>query len=267
MRPNPVKKKLRAGEPSVGTWLSLASPLATRYIAQVGFDWLTVDTEHAPVSIETTALMFGAMAGTGVAPLARVPWNTGENIKRILDSGAWGIVVPMVNSPAEAEAAVAAAKYPPAGVRSVGGGLHAISFETDASTYYARANDEILVVVQAEHIDAVEHAEEILSVPGIDAVFIGPNDLMSSMHMVPKMDSEDSRYVEAVEHIRTTARKHGVAPGIHVATPEQVSRRIEEGFQFIALSSDLGAMLAGARSALNGVRGFTAEPAQGLARY
>jgi 4-hydroxy-2-oxoheptanedioate aldolase len=250
MRANHVKRRLRDGQPSVGTWLSLPGAPSARYMAQLGFDWLTVDTEHQPIGIETATAMFAAIAGSGPAPLARVPWNNGQNIKRVLDCGAWGIVVPMVETRAEAEEAVAAAKYPPVGTRSVGGSLHALSFGTDAATYYASANDEVLVVLQMESARSVENAEELLGVPGIDAVFIGPNDLMASLGLTPAMESDDRRFVQALEHIRVTARKNGVAPGIHVADHEAARRRIEEGFQFIALASDLRFMLAAARDEL-----------------
>src|SRR5438067_627752 len=161
MLSNHVRARLRAGEPSLGSWLTIPSPISARYMAQLGFDWLTVDIEHQPIGIETAAQMFASIAANGTAPLARVPWNTGENIKRVLDCGAWGIVVPMVNTRAEAEAAVAAAKYPPAGIRSVGGALHALNFQAESGAYYARANDEILVVVQAESPQAVENADAI----------------------------------------------------------------------------------------------------------
>src|SRR5579859_6075057 len=118
MRANHVKEHLHAGLPSVGTWLSIPSPFVAEYMAQIGFDWLVVDTEHNPISIETVAAMFMGMANSGAAPMVRIPWNSSENIKRVLDAGAWGIVVPMVNSREEAELAVASAKYPPEGIRS-----------------------------------------------------------------------------------------------------------------------------------------------------
>src|SRR5437870_1585619 len=156
MKQNHARAKLKRGEPSVGTWLTLPDTVSALLMARVGFDWLTVELEHTPVTFETAAQSFGIIAASGVVPLARVPWNTGENIKRVLDTGAWGIIVPMVNSRAEAEAAVAAARYAPLGARTIGGQLHAANFGTDAATYYAKANEEILVVLMAEHIDAIE---------------------------------------------------------------------------------------------------------------
>src|SRR3954469_7129794 len=146
MKTNQARAKLKRGEPSLGTWLTLPDPTAAQLMSRVGFDWLTVEMEHTPVTFETAAQSFAIIAASGVAPLARVPWNTGENIKRVLDTGAYGIVVPMVNSRAEAEAVVAAARYAPIGRRTIGGQQHASNFDTDPGTYYAKANDEILVV-------------------------------------------------------------------------------------------------------------------------
>ena len=162
MRPNPVKRALKAGQPAVGTWLSLGSITATRFMARTGFAWLTVDIEHSLVDWETATHMFASIADAGCSALARVPANRHDHIKRVLDNGAHGIVVPMVNTRQEALEAVAAAKYPPVGNRSVGGSVHALNFDTNPNDYYAHANDEILVVLQCEHIQAVEDADSIL---------------------------------------------------------------------------------------------------------
>src|SRR6202790_2455689 len=137
MRQNPVKQALKAGRPSVGTWLSLGSITASRFLARSGFDWLTVDIEHSLVDWETATHMFASIADAGCISLARVPSNRHDHIKRVLDNGAQGIVVPMVNSREEALAAVAAAKYPPQGNRSVGGSVHALNFGTSANDYFA----------------------------------------------------------------------------------------------------------------------------------
>lgn len=247
MKPNQALAKLRRGEPAIGTWLSLASPIAARLMANVGFDWLTVELEHTPTSMETAALAFSAIAAGGVAPLVRVPWNTGENIKRVLDSGAAGVIVPMVNTRAEAEAAVRWTRYHPQGDRSIGGQLHAVNFGTDPATYYANANKEILLVAMIEHAQGVENAEEILSVPGIDCVFIGPNDLHNSMGLAPAFDSDHPQFVSALKRIRECAKARGIPSGIHVQDPASAQRRIQEGFQFIAVASETGMMLAKAK--------------------
>jgi len=247
MRTNHVKRRLAAGEPSVGTWLVLPSPEGAEYISALGFDWLVVETEHSPTDIRTMAHMFMAMANSASAPLVRIPWNTPENFKRVLDAGAWGVVVPMVNTRAQAEQAVAAMRYPPAGNRSVGGGRHALGFNTTAEQYYRQAVDELLLIVQIEHIQGVEHVDEILSVPGVDACFIGPNDLAASMGIglgVP-LECDHPQLVEAINHVRLTAARLGVAPGIHCSNAGGVQQRIAEGFLFCAMASELRYMLTG----------------------
>lgn len=244
MKSNPVRARLLRHEPSVGTWLALPDPVTAQLMSTTGFEWLTVELEHSPAGFDTAAQCFAIVAASGCVPLGRVPWNTVENIKRVLDTGAWGVVVPMVNSRSEAEAVVKAARYRPLGERSVGGQLHAASFATDAATYYARANDEILVVLMAEHVDAVANIDEILSVPGIDAVFVGPNDLHASMGVAPAFDSEMVEFNAALAKILASARAHGVASGIHVADAAQAQRRLREGWQMIAVASEAGLMLA-----------------------
>ncbi len=259
MKTNAVRAALKRGEGQVGTWLSLASPFAARFMARVGFHWLTVDMEHSPVNWEDAALMFGSIADAGCVPLVRVPFNSLENAKRALDAGAFGIVFPMCCSAEEAENAVAACRYPPVGVRSVGGGLHTLNFDTSPSEYYARANDEILVVVQIEHVEGVQNCEAICRVPGVDAVFVGPNDLLSSMHKTPAMDTDDPEFVAALKHIRETATTCGVAPGIHVADAQAAQKRLAEGWKFVAISSELGMMQQAAKATVQAVIGETGE--------
>lgn len=266
MRINHVRQRLQQGEPSIGTWLSLPSPESAELVSTLGFDWLVVDTEHNAIDIRTLAQIFSAMSVSGVAPMVRIPWNTAENIKRVLDAGAWGIVVPMVNSREEAELAVSAAKYPPTGTRSVGGGRHAMSFGASAGEYYKHANDEVMVIVQIEHIDGVNNADEILSVPGIDACFIGPNDLAASMGLgigVP-LESDQPELVKAIMHVRDTARKHGVAPGVHTSGAEGMNARINEGFQFCALASEIKFMLGGLNDAIGQLSWQSSDRSQRL---
>ncbi|MFQ5734800.1 MAG: HpcH/HpaI aldolase/citrate lyase family protein, partial [Planctomycetaceae bacterium] len=181
MKSNPVKSSMAAGKPQVGTWLSFGHVHACRLMARIGFPWLTLDMEHSPIDWSQAAHVFGAVADAGCVPLARVPRGDHDHIKRVLDGGAMGIVVPMVNTVEEAKTAVAAAKYPPEGNRSVGGGLHSLNFDATAGDYYARANDEILVVLQTESPQGVQNAEEIYSLPGVDAIFVGPVDLKAQM--------------------------------------------------------------------------------------
>lgn len=255
MLQNPVKRALAAGETSIGTWLTIPSPFAARAMARLGFDWYTVETEHSPTTIDTAAAMMMAVRASGAVPLVRVPWNDGVWFKQALDSGAWGVVVPMVMNREEAQRAVDWCRHEPLGRRSTGGWQHALSFDGSGDEYYTNANDEILVVVQIEHIQAVEQADEILSVEGIDAVFVGPNDLSKSMGITPPiMESDDPTFVQAMNHIRETCDKHGVAPGMHTGSVAHAESKRAEGWRFLAVSSDLGFMLGKARetsSALN----------------
>jgi len=265
MRANAVKRALLEGRPSVGTWLSLGSITAARFLARAGFAWLTVDIEHSSVDWETAAHMFAAIADAGCVALARVPSNRHDHIKRVLDNGAHGIVVPMVNSREEALAAVTAAKYPPLGNRSVGGSVHALNFDATAAEYYARANDEVLVVLQCEHIQAVEQADSIFSVPGIDAIFVGPNDLAASMRSKDGKPPSGDATTRVMKHILDACRKNHVAPGLHCGTADETLCRIEEGWQFLAVASELKLMLDGAVGVVQTING---DRQQGeLAKY
>jgi 4-hydroxy-2-oxoheptanedioate aldolase len=253
MRPNAVKQALRAGKPSLGTWLSLGSITAARFMARSGLDWLTVDIEHSLVDWETATHMFASIADAGCVALARVPANRHDHIKRVLDNGAHGIVVPMVNSRQEAEDAVAAMLYPPRGTRSVGGSVHALNFACSAADYFAKANDELLVVLQCEHIQSVENADAIFSVPGIDAIFVGPNDLAASMRSKDGKPPSAAATAEANRHILATCKKHKVAPGYHCMNADEAVMRIEEGWQFLAIGSELKFMMNGTTEVLKKV--------------
>jgi 4-hydroxy-2-oxoheptanedioate aldolase len=264
MRTNPVKQALKSGQPSVGTWLSLGSITASRFLARCGFAWLTVDIEHSLVDWETAAHMFASIADAGCTALARVPANRHDHIKRVLDNGAHGVVVPMVNSRAEAEAAVSACLYPPTGTRSVGGSVHALNFRCTPGEYYAKANDELIVVLQCEHIQAVEDADKIFSVPGIDAIFVGPNDLAASMRSKDGKPPSGEATSQAMKHILATCKKYKVPAGLHCYGPEEARARIEEGWQFIAIGSELRMMMDAAGDIVKRT-GLTTQ--SDLARY
>jgi 4-hydroxy-2-oxoheptanedioate aldolase len=246
LKSNPVKRALKAGKPQVGTWLSLGSVVASRFLARTGLPWLTVDMEHSHTDIQTAAMMFGAIADAGCVPLARVPHGRHDWIKMALDCGAMGIVAPMVMTAEEARTIVAACKYPPRGNRSVGGGLHAMNFGATADEYYRHADDEILVIIQTEHIDAVNIADEIYAVPGIDAVFVGPNDLAASLRGPDGSPPSKELHEATMQRIREACARQGVPSGLHVFSIDDAKRRIAEGWRFIAVNSELKFMLTGA---------------------
>lgn len=254
MKRNPVKAALKAGQPQVGTWLSCGDIYATRVMARTGFPWLTIDMEHSPIDISQAAALFAVIAEAGCVPLARVPRGTHENIKRVLDAGAHGIVVPMVNTVEEAKLAIAAAKYPPVGNRSIGGGMAALNFEATAGDYFKYASDEILVVLQTESPEGVENAEAIYSLPGVDAIFVGPNDLAWQMRGSDNVEPSPEALEAMLQRVLAAGKKVRTPVGLHVQSVEAVQKRIAEGWQFLAIGSELRFMTVEAQritSALN----------------
>ena len=265
MKTNPIKEKLESGQPSFGTWLSLGNLHATRVLARSGFDWLTLDIEHAAFDWSQAAMIFAAVADAGCVPLARVPEGDHYCIKRVLDAGAWGIVVPMVDTVQQAKTAIAAAKYPPVGNRSVGGGMHALNFSATAGDYYERANDEILVVLQTESPTGVKNAEEIYSLPGCDAIFIGPNDLRFNMRTPDGGKPTDEEHEALIQEVIKVGKRVGTPTGIHTMSPESALQRAEQGMQFIAVASDLKMLNESAQSYLETL--YPDQAGKDLARY
>jgi 4-hydroxy-2-oxoheptanedioate aldolase len=250
MKQNLVKQKIRRGEPTIGTWLSLASVIAAERMALVGFDWLTIDLEHSPTNWETAMAMVAVVGSHGVAPLVRVPSSSDENIKRALDLGAMGIVAPMVTSPEQAQAVVASCKYPPEGVRSLAGGRNDAAWGTDSPTYFKRANDEIFVCIQIENVHSVEHADEILAVPGIDCAFVGPQDLTGALGLAPMLDNPDPKFEDAVDKVIAAAKKNNVGSGLMVGSVAQARRWHERGASMISLAAEVRILSLAAQQAV-----------------
>lgn len=253
MRKNRVKELLKSGKPAVGTWLSLANVPAARFLARSGFDWLCVDVEHSLAGMESTSNILGAVADAGCVPLARVPSNRHDHIKRILDNGGYGVVVPMVCSRQESLDGVAACKYPPAGNRSVGGSVHALNFAASPTDYYAKANDEIAVILQCEHIDAVRNFDHVYGVGGVDAIFVGPNDLMATMRDATGKPPSPDEFQQALKDILHGCKRLGIAAGLHTFSIDDAKKRIDEGWQLIAVGSELKFMVDGAASIVTGL--------------
>jgi 4-hydroxy-2-oxoheptanedioate aldolase len=251
---NHLKARIRAGKPSFGALLNFADPLVAEMMASVGYEWLMIDTEHGPIDLGSLATMMATITRYPVAPLVRVPTLDVDEVKRVLDAGAWGVMAPMMKTREDAELLVAACKYPPRGVRSLGSGRFAMSFKTDAATYFKRANDEVMVIVQIEHADAIKNIDAMLSVPGVDACYVGPNDLMASMGLAPSLEPPFREFEEAMQRVLHTAKKYGVAAGIHCATPETVNRRIAEGWLMTGMGNDQRLLLSAAQAARAAVK-------------
>jgi len=260
MRANTVKRKLQAGQVSVGTWLTANSTLMAEALAHQGWDWLVVDMEHSSVSFETMQNMAQAISTTETITMARVAWNHPAFIKRALDMGAYGLVIPMVMNAEEAQTAVRWTRYPPQGYRGVGG-MRRIFY--GGPDYFENANEEMLLIIQIEHVEAVERIDEILSVPGIDAVYVGPNDLSSSLGLPPRMDNPDPLYEETLRRIVEGGKRHGVPTGIHCASVAAIQKYTSWGMQLFALSSDVGLALKAAQEGLAALREGKAEAGDG----
>jgi 4-hydroxy-2-oxoheptanedioate aldolase len=245
---NPVTDKLRSGQPAVGCWLSLCSPAAAESMAHVGWDWLLVDVEHSPVGFDTMVNCFRATQLGGAVPMARVPWNDTIWIQRVLDAGALGVVVPMINSPEEAKRAVANMKYATKGLRSWGGSRITPYIDGDYRTW---TEENLAIIVMIETVKAVEQAEAILSVDGVVGCFVGPADLALSMEA--KETGPGTEHEAAIQEVLRAAKAVGTAAGKHCGSAAEVSMRIAQGFQFLALSSDAALMGMAARAEFNAV--------------
>jgi 4-hydroxy-2-oxoheptanedioate aldolase len=232
---NPVKYNLHHGKPAVGSWLSLCSPVAAEMMARIGWDWLVVDIQHSPVDYATIVNCFRAIQLGGAAPMARVPWNDTIWMQRTLDAGALGLVVPMVNNVADAVKAVSNFHYGQRGIRSSGGSRVAPYVEGEYLTW---AEEQLACIVMIETVEAVQNAEAILSVPGVDGCFIGPNDLALSMGIHPREMGPGTEHEAMMQSVLTAGKKVGTAVGKHCFGAEEVNLRLKEGFQFLALASD-----------------------------
>ena len=252
VKANRVKELLRAGKPTLGAVMSIPSAPAAEVLAQAGFDWLWIDMEHGPINLETAHRMIQATQGTETVPVVRVPWNLHWLAKPVLDAGAMGIIFPFIRSKQEAIEAVQAVRYPPEGVRGFSPAFAALRWGLSVPEYVKAANREIMAILLIEHIDAVGRIDEILSVPGVDLAFIGPYDLSGSMGMLGQITHP--REEEAIQKVLAAAKKAKVPAGILAVTPEDVNRRLQQGFQFIMVGSDTGFLAGAAKGMLNQIK-------------
>jgi len=235
VRKNTVREIWARGEAVVNGWLSIPSGFSAEVMAHQGFDSLTVDMQHGVVDYQIAVSMLQGISTTGVIPFARVPWNDPARLMKILDAGAYGVICPMVNTREQAEALVQACKYPPRGFRSWGPVRASLYMGMD---YGDRANDDVIVMPMIETAEALKNLDDILSVPGVDAVYVGPSDLSLALGCKPRLDQTDAPVVEAQQMIVQACKKHGVVAGIHNATAAYSVKMIAEGYQFVTLASD-----------------------------
>lgn len=250
MRQNTAKEKWAAGEVTFGGWLSIPSSFSAEVMANQGFDWLCIDMQHGLIDYQVAFTMLQAISTTPTIPFVRVPWNEFGIIGKVLDAGALGVIVPMVNSVEEARAAVAACRYFPDGSRSFGPTRAAYYAGAD---YYAGANQQVACIPMIETKQAVDRLDDILSVPGIDAVYVGPADLSITLGLQPRMDNEGA-FEEARLRIAERCAAHGVIAGIH-ANATLAEKHAAAGYRMITVSGDAGSIAAGAANDLRMARG------------
>ena len=240
---NPFKRALASGKAQIGLWSSLSSNYSVEVIAGAGFDWILLDTEHSPNDLESVLAQLQAAAPYPTHPIVRVPWNDMVTIKRYLDIGAQTLLVPFVQNADEARAAVAATRYPPAGVRGVAGTTRATRFGR-VKGYPKRANEEICVLVQVETQDALDRIETICAADGVDGVFIGPADLHASLGFVG--ETANAAVLPKIEDAIARIRKSGKAAGILTPDEKLARRYLELGALFVAVGADVGLLARGA---------------------
>ena len=242
-----LKQKLRSGRATVGAWVTLGHPAIAEIMAAAGFDWVVVDLEHSVTSIERAAELIRAIDRYAAAPLVRLTSSNPDQAKRLMDAGAHGIIVPMVNTVMDARRAVEMVRYGPEGTRGVGLG-RAQGYGARFQQYLAWQREEPIVVVQIEHIAAIEVLPEILSVPGVDGYFVGPYDLSCSMGRPGEFSHPE--FTAAMDRIRTVGQQSGLPGGLHIVEPDTGALRqaLADGHRFIAYSVDIRMLDVAARA-------------------
>lgn len=248
-----LKSKLSRCRLTLGSWITLAHPAVAEIMSRAGFDWLAVDLEHSVITIREAEELIRIIALSGVVPLVRLSANDPVQIKRVMDAGAHGVIVPMVNSFADAEAAVEAVRYPPKGKRGVGL-ARAQGYGSSFELYREWLKRESVVIVQVEHIESVNNLESILSVEGVDGFIVGPYDLSGSLGVPGQFDHPTMK--KSMERIRTVGVSSGKAFGIHLIEPnvKELRQRVDEGYNFLAYSLDIRMLDCACRSGLDAVR-------------
>jgi 4-hydroxy-2-oxoheptanedioate aldolase len=252
MRQNAALAKWRRGEPSVGAWLSLGNVHTAELIAGAGFDWVVVDLQHGLTEYGDLLRMLPAISTTDTTPLVRVSCNSLPEINKVLDAGAMGVIVPLVNTAEQAAAAVSACRYPPDGTRSFGPTRAALY---GGRGYAAEANGQIACIVMIETQEGLDNLGSIVSTPGLGGVYVGPSDLALSLGLPPRGDTDEPRHLAAVEQILAACKRAGVPAGIHTGGLEWTRRRLAMGFDFVTLGNDIGFMMKSVSTDLAAARG------------
>jgi len=249
-----IKEQVLSGRFMAGAWCNLASSLTTEMAARAGFDWILIDQEHGPGDSLTLLGQIQAVGARPCAPIVRIAWNEMPRFKQALDLGAAGIMIPYIETADDAARAVSYLRYPPQGLRGVASSPRATGFGTNFDNYFAAANRELLTVTQIETARAVQNAEEIAAVDGVDVLFVGPMDLSLSLGMPGRFEDPDYRAI--LTKVASTARDGGKAAGILLPSVQLLEMVYEMGYRFVAAGSDGGLVMQGLKNNLAAMAGF-----------
>ena len=262
MRPNNIRTIWQDGGAVINGWLSIPSGWTAEVMALQGFDSVTVDMQHGLIHYDAALPMLQGIATTPTVALARVPWNEPGIIMKMLDAGCYGLICPMINTREECERFVGACRYPPSGGYRSNGPLRAsIIYGND---YVAQADTTVLTFAMIETAQAIANLDEILSVPGLDAIYVGPSDLSFSLTGVPRMEYDGfPQLFEALDVILAGCARHGIYPGIHCSGTKHAKQMIERGFKFVTLFSDNGYLVNAVSAAVGEMKGTSATGRSG----
>ena len=257
MIPNNLRRLWAQGLPTVNGWLSIGNAFTAEIMAAQGYDSVTIDTQHGALDYSQALPMFQAMRASGVVPMARAPWLEPGAIMKLMDAGAYGVICPMVNTPAQAAEFVSYVRYPPSGQRSFG--PTRVSFAAGAN-YAGEANREILALAMIETQEAFDNVEAIAATPGLDGLYIGPADLtlgLTEGRLVPGFDREEEEMVVAIKRILAAAKSAGIRAALHCGTPDYAARAVRWGFDMTTVSGDSRLLAAAATSSVRRFRELT----------
>lgn len=251
MRENRLRQIWKSGGAAVNGWLAIPNGFSAETMAHQGWDSLTIDLQHGVVDYQAMLGMLQAISTTATVPVVRVPWLEPGILMKSLDAGAYGVICPMINTREDAQNLVAYTHYAPRGTRSFGP-IRALLYA--GADYPQHADDTIVSFAMIETAAALDNLDAILSVEGLDAIYIGPGDLSLALGCTPSFDDLEPKAAEAVDHILARAKAHGVVAGIHNGSPEAALKRVAKGFQFVTVSSDARLMAAGAQQVIARMR-------------
>ena len=247
---HPLAEAFAAGRPALGAWAGLPTAMSCEVMSRAGFDYVCIDMQHGLADYSDALPMLAAIDLGTATPVVRVPWNEQGIIGRVLDAGAMGIIIPMVNSREEAEAAVRSCRYAPEGSRSFGPTRVALR---DGPGYFSGANQAVKCIPMVETVAALENLDDIVSTPGVDAVYVGPADLSVSLGLPPGNNDGETSFDDALSAIVAACQNQGVVPGIH-STPTLTPTRVAQGFRLVTVTADNAALSAGVTAHLRSVQ-------------